>query len=252
MPARTKHKVYAVRRGTSPGIFDNWADTFKSVQHYSGAEYKGFATRAQAETWLNSNVAPVPQSRPLYQSFAHTVESKLEDAPDVIATLLDVARAQGHANMMLVINTDGSALQNGKPGARAGVGVWFGPDCKLNLSKRLNPSVYKQSNNVAEIIAACWALTLCTVYTHPITLRTDSKYTMNCVTSWLEGWRSKGWVTTSGTPVANREHVEMLDALIRARPSAGPVKFEWVKGHSGDEGNRGADELAVRGARKDS
>lgn len=48
-----KNKWYAVRVGRTTGIFDNWSDTQKSVKGYSGAEHKSFATREQAQQWLD-------------------------------------------------------------------------------------------------------------------------------------------------------------------------------------------------------
>jgi ribonuclease HI len=34
---------------------------------------------------------------------------------------------------------------------------------------------------------------------------TDSRYLYDGVTSWLGGWKRKGWKTASGAPVRNRE-----------------------------------------------
>lgn len=45
-------KYYAVRKGTTPGIFDNWEECRRSVSGYSCAEYKSFKTREEAEAFL--------------------------------------------------------------------------------------------------------------------------------------------------------------------------------------------------------
>lgn len=48
----TKNKVYAVRKGFLVGIFDSWEECKKSVDGYSGAEFKSFASRHEAELYL--------------------------------------------------------------------------------------------------------------------------------------------------------------------------------------------------------
>ncbi len=47
-----KKKVYAVKKGMVIGLFYNWDDCKASVDGYPGAEYKGFATEAEAMTYL--------------------------------------------------------------------------------------------------------------------------------------------------------------------------------------------------------
>lgn len=53
-------KFYAVRKGTQTGIFTGW-DTCKSaITGFSGAEYKGFNTIEEAETYMGiTNVSGV-------------------------------------------------------------------------------------------------------------------------------------------------------------------------------------------------
>jgi ribonuclease HI len=68
---------------------------------------------------------------------------------------------------------------------------------------------------------------------------------MNAVTTWLPGWKKRGWKTASGTPVANRELIVSIDALLSDR-----VKFVYVPAHqvNGDRLNALADESASKAA----
>jgi ribonuclease HI len=76
-----------------------------------------------------------------------------------------------------------------------------------------------------------------------ITVRSDSAYVVNCfVQRWWAGWQRRGWRNSQGKPVANRDLWEPLLAL--ALDPAVPVRFQWVKGHSGDRWNDVVDELA--------
>lgn len=48
----SKKKYYAVLKGKITGIFTSWADCEKQVKGFSGAIYKSFPTREEAETAL--------------------------------------------------------------------------------------------------------------------------------------------------------------------------------------------------------
>ena len=98
------------------------------------------------------------------------------------------------------------------------------------------------TNNRMELTAALTLLhKLQTLPRHPaLTIRTDSKYLIDGYTSWIKGWKRKGWRTAAGAPVLNRDLWEALDA---ARIPA--VPFTYVKGHSGDPDNDRCDAIAV-------
>jgi len=76
-----------------------------------------------------------------------------------------------------------------------------------------------------------------------VTLYTDSKYVLDGINSWIDGWKSRGWKTAAKKPVKNQDLWELLD---RARDRH-DVAWKWVKGHAGNAGNEEADELANRG-----
>jgi len=76
-----------------------------------------------------------------------------------------------------------------------------------------------------------------------VTLTTDSTYVMKGLTEWLPGWKARGWRTAARKPVKNAELWQALDAEAQRHQ----VHWEWVKGHSGHEGNERADALANRG-----
>jgi len=66
-------------------------------------------------------------------------------------------------------------------------------------------------------------------------------------TGWLKGWIIKGWRTTTG-PVKNQELWEdVMKECHRLLSNGSAVKFQWVKGHDGNEGNELADKLAEIG-----
>ena len=76
---------------------------------------------------------------------------------------------------------------------------------------------------------------------HPdLTLRTDSKYLIDGLGSWMQGWKRRGWKTAAGKPVLNQD---LWVALDQARLLDVPLTY--VKGHSGDPDNDRVDRIAV-------
>ncbi|KAL2041594.1 hypothetical protein N7G274_005378 [Stereocaulon virgatum] len=146
------------------------------------------------------------------------------------------------------IHTDGSSSGNGTAGAFAGVGVYFGPGDKRNLSETLPGS--RQTNQRAELTAILRALEI-VPRNRDVVVITDSKYAIDCVTKWFINWRRNGWKTASGKAVENKDIIENVLSKIEERAKlVVRTNFEWIKGHENHPGNVEADRLAVDAARK--
>lgn len=152
-------------------------------------------------------------------------------------------------NPVLKIYTDGSSLSNGRAGANAGVGVWFGVRDTRNISEPLSGP--RQTNQRAELTAILRAINVSPLHRH-VQIFTDSQYSIKCVTVWHHAWIRNNWNTSLGLPVENRDLVEQIVKKIQERAQHGShTDFEWVKGHTGaKDGNHYADQLAVEGAMK--
>jgi ribonuclease HI len=44
-------KIYVVRRGRRPGFYKSWEEYKKQVDRFSGAEFKSFKDKREAEAW---------------------------------------------------------------------------------------------------------------------------------------------------------------------------------------------------------
>jgi ribonuclease HI len=106
----------------------------------------------------------------------------------------------------------------------------------------------RQTNQRAELTAIQRALDIAPRH-RDVTIFTDSKYSIDCVTNWFINWRKNGWMTAAKKPVENKDLIEAVLLKIEERETL-KVKtlFEWVKGHNNDPGNTAADKLAVEGA----
>lgn len=60
--AKKKNNFYAVKQGKNPGIYKTWDECKAQVEGFSGALYKGFSTRKEAEIYLSGNVEPAIES----------------------------------------------------------------------------------------------------------------------------------------------------------------------------------------------
>lgn len=98
------------------------------------------------------------------------------------------------------------------------------------------------TNNQMELMGAIIALEK-SPSQDTLEIWTDSSYVKNGITSWIHGWKKKGWKTSANKPVKNQALWQRLDALQSTRD----VNWHWVKGHAGHAGNEKADELANKG-----
>lgn len=146
--------------------------------------------------------------------------------------------ATATATDTVVIYTDGACHGNPGPGGWGAV-LRFGEHEKQILGGDRHTT-----NNRMELTAAIEALAILTVPGSQVQLWTDSQYVRNGITSWIAGWKRKGWKTSTGQPVKNDDLWRRLDQLA----SQFAVDWRWVKGHAGHEGNELADRLATRGA----
>ncbi len=129
--------------------------------------------------------------------------------------------------------TDGACSGNPGPGGWGAILTYGGTE------KELSGAETATTNNRMELMAAIEALTALK-RSSKVRLHTDSKYVMDGVTKWIHGWKKNGWKTADKKPVKNEDLWKLLDEA-NARHE---VTWKWVKGHSDNEMNNRADELA--------
>jgi ribonuclease HI len=135
----------------------------------------------------------------------------------------------------IVIYTDGSSLGNPGPGGWGAVVLHNGNVVELGGSDK------NTTNNKMELTAAIEALEYIKNQGEEIKLYTDSSYTINGITKWVEGWQANNWIKKNKTEVLNRDLWEKLTEV----SSGKSVRWIHVAGHSGMIGNERADDIAT-------
>ncbi len=133
----------------------------------------------------------------------------------------------------VAIFTDGACKGNPGPGGW-GVLLRMGTH-----EKELSGGEAQTTNNRMEMTAALQGLSAL-IEPCDVTLYTDSRYLIDGMTKWIEGWQKRGWKNASKKPVRNADLWHELIAA--AAPHS--IAWEWVRGHSGHPENERVDRLA--------
>jgi ribonuclease HI len=150
----------------------------------------------------------------------------------------------------IVVYTDGACTGNGKPCAKGGIGVHF-PDKELeDLSLPFeNSPITNQRAELAAIHTALKHIRRGIGLTDiRVLIKTDSKYSIDCLTEWIRGWIKNGWKTKKNEPVLNQDYIKIIYVYLQKYD----IRFEHVKSHTGRDDydsihNDIADRLATAG-----
>lgn len=184
-------KYYAVKKGRKAGIYADWESCRAQVECYSGAEYKSFSKKEEAEAYLEDRENT---------AFAETT-----------------AYVDGSFNV--------------KTGEYSyGAVIFDGGDAEEYSAKFSDPKMAEMRNVAGEIKGAEFVMQKC--------MEKGIK-SVKIVYDYagIEAWATGKWkANKDGTKAYKSYYDSIKDRL--------SVKFEKVKGHSGDKYNDMADKLA--------
>ncbi|GMF42513.1 unnamed protein product [Phytophthora fragariaefolia] len=195
---------YAVAKGRKTGVFRTWNEAKKQVENMVSAKFKKFPTKEQAETFVNQ----------------HAVATKGQPGdPDP------------KDPNTLVAFCDGSALENGRQGCRAGYACIFPHNKDWNVAKQLVEE--RATNNRAEYMAALEAMKRANMEdpegSRVLFIFSDSMLLIRSMTEWVGTWQKNNWKKSDGLDVQNRDLLELL------MTEKGKRRIRWthVKAHTG-------------------
>lgn len=222
-------KFYAVSIGRNPGIYTNWNDARAQVNKFPGATYKSFPSEREAKSFMERTSRPTRKSQ----------GSRTQEASSSHLTVLPVYGR-------FIIYTDGSSSLKERTAGYGIVGI-DDDGSRIEISGPLPDKFEEQTNNQAELYAIFQSLVRFNDVEKPITIYTDSDYSIKCLTSYIHDWKKNNWKTSRGSDVANKVLIAAIDSMIEERAKTNPVEFEHVSAHVGIEYNEKADALANLG-----
>lgn len=211
-------KYYAVKKGKITGVFTSWEECRDSVEGYSGAEYKGFALRSEAEAYLGLTGSESDKKAVRRSSKKKTEGAAKDEIPEE-GTLL--AYVDGSYDDSLKKYAFGCVfiLPNGKVYTEYGNG-----DNEQSLQHR---------NVTGEMLGAMYAVKTAMLNNYN---RLEIRYDYQGIEKWVTGeWRSKTELTQKYAR-AMREWGKSIE-----------LRFFKVAAHSNVYYNELADKMAKTG-----
>ncbi|MFT5236345.1 MAG: ribonuclease HI [Shewanella sp.] len=222
-------KYYVIWVGRKPGIYTTWDEAKQQVDKYPKAQYKSFKTKVEAQAAFSKGTSAAPYSKsPASASKPKSTTTLTEPVPD---SQYDVE-----------IYTDGGCEPNpGKAGS--GIAVY-----KKGILTELWYGLYNSNgtNNSAELNALHQALLIAKQVLadkQSAHIRSDSQYSINCITNWAYSWKQKGWKRKVAGDIKNLEVIQASHALYEELKDE--LKISHVSAHVGIEGNELADRMSI-------
>jgi ribonuclease HI len=200
---------------------------------------------SSVENWLQKQDLLNAELKSSFISLRAAVESVAEESKEDHETLPLPKEISGEPNT-LALYSDGGCRGNPGPGAWAY--VIQDHDGKV-LAEGVEFESYT-TNNKMELSAPLRGLSemkdiLPSLGKEPLLTRikvvTDSKYVVDGMKTWVQGWKSRGWKKADGKAP---ENLELWQALDQIRTSFLEVDWAWVKGHGGHPQNEYCDRKA--------
>lgn len=137
---------------------------------------------------------------------------------------------------MINIFTDGSTINNGKKNAIGGIGVYI-PELNYKLSLPFLNDI--PTNQKCELLAISKALEYIflekinkKINCDNVNIYSDSEYSINVCTKWINLWKKKKWKTTTGKEVKNLCFIKNIDIILNLlKKNNIKIYFYHVKSH---------------------
>lgn len=234
----TRARYYAVTVGRQIGIYTTWATAEQQIKGVSNAKFKKFASEQDAQAFISSHT----------QKQQETISPISRRTSSCNKRTLSEANIENHeklsaSNESYIVFCDGSALNNGKAGCKAGYACIFPdhPDWKIagpleeigEDGRAIAPT-----NNRAEYVAALKALQhvneVDPLQQKTLFIYSDSMLLIRSMTEWVTRWKESNWrkKTKTNSVYDMVKNHDLLKSLLEAQ---GGRKIIWkhVRAHTG-------------------
>jgi len=220
-------KFYAVKNGRNPGIYTSWPECEKNVKGFSGAIYKSFSKRVEAELFMSNQLTFVEKK----EVFPEKKEVFPEKYPEKdVKTVIEIYTDGSHSK-----HESEGYLGFGAFCSYMGDEYLYSADCtdKLLTEYGIEPST-KLSNCTMEFLAFAELLRM--IYEYKIS---NYIFVFKIDYEGVAKWISNIWKANKPYIKKIKERCDFLLKNIKAE-----IKIEHVPGHSNIYGNKRADQLA--------
>ena len=195
---------------------------------------------------LLKGIVAVKSQEQIYKNYMEIIEfkkNKIKETPQVTTSkpaTQTTVNSNNQENTSISIYCDGAC--SGNPG-KSGSGLALYKNGEKPILYYGNYEKHG-TNNTAELKALYKALLLADEIktNEKVMILSDSKYSIDCISTWAYSWKAKGWTKKSG-------EIKNLDLIKKAHNLYEQIKnniiIKHVKGHSGVEGNELADRMAL-------
>lgn len=194
------------------------------------------------ENWLQKQGLKDPGLKEAFSVIQNSLESVPEEEENEPSGVLPLPKEISDDPQILALYSDGGCRGNPGPGAFAFVIQNASGEI---LAEGVEYEVHT-TNNKMELSGPLKGLEeLQSLLPEPrlskIRVITDSKYVVDGMKSWVQGWKNRGWKKADGKPPENLELWQSLDSI---RENFLSVDWMWVKGHAGHPQNEYCDKKA--------
>lgn len=204
-------KFYAVKYGRTPGIYLSWADCKAQVDGFSGATYKSFPTKQEAEAFVGSACTLQKKTLP---------KENIPDISDILSS---------KDSKIAVSYVDGSYYDRTKEFSYGAVIAYQGEE--YHFSEKVEDDSLVSMRNVAGEIKGAECAMRFAVEHHCEELYIYHDY--EGIAKWCLG----EWKTNKEGTKTYKAYYDTIKDLLS-------IHFVKVKGHSNDTYNDLADQLA--------
>ena len=197
------NKFYAVRKGNQTGIFSTWDECKQAISGFSGAQFKKFSTKEEAEAFMNGHESFKQANG--HESFKH-------------------AKDLDYSQFDIVIHTDGGCRNHGNN--------------KNHKHYRATNGNFGKTNNYMEIAAvanALYSVNKLGISREKILVVCDSKYALKASDNNFMAKHAQ-----TNFKMANGEVWQKINEL---EPKFTNLTWAWIHGHTGEDGNEEVDSL---------
>jgi hypothetical protein len=202
-------KFYAVYRGLSPGVYEDWKNVEALTKGVSGCIYKSFYSLQEAEFFSKHGRTMTPQDK-MREAGDATLSSHVEhiviQADPSKSRVLFWERCPGAPEQVKFIRK-----LDYSPGECSA------PDIEL---KAVAEQLTRWARGIPKVLPD---------HTAFLKISVTRVHTLNVLKKYMQGWEAAGWKTSRGVPVTSEKYLRIISEVSRSGHLPCDVDYSFSK-----------------------